>query len=75
MKKFLLAGAALAIGALSSAAALAQPAASQTILIQNARLITSGPQGVIENGDVLLRDGVIAGVGVDLAAVRRHPVS
>lgn len=68
MKKFLLAGAALAIGALSSAAALAQSAASQTILIQNARLITSGPQGVIENGDVLLRDGVIAGVGVDLAA-------
>lgn len=47
--------------------ALAAPASAQVIAIQNARVMTMGPGGVIENGDVLVRNGVIAAVGVDLA--------
>ena len=57
----------LAIAALLAGAVISGTAGAQTIVIQNARLITSGPEGVIENGDVILSDGVIAGVGADLA--------
>jgi imidazolonepropionase-like amidohydrolase len=53
---------------LAAAAAAALTAASaQTIAIMNGRVHTvSG--GVIENGDVVIRDGRIAQVGADLAA-------
>ncbi|MBB5517433.1 amidohydrolase family protein [Amphiplicatus metriothermophilus] len=57
----------LAGAALAFAVALA-PAAAQTIFIDNARLYTMGPQGLIENGDVLVRNGVIAAVGANLEA-------
>jgi imidazolonepropionase-like amidohydrolase len=49
------------------AALAALPAAAQTVILQNARVMTMGPQGTIENGDVIFRDGVIVGVGPDLA--------
>lgn len=63
MKRLILAGSALIAGAFASFAA-----AAETIVIQNAKIMTSGPQGVIEEGDIVLRDGVIAAVGADLAA-------
>lgn len=63
MKKMFFAAAAFIAGATASGFASAQ-----TIVIQNARLITSGPLGVIENGDVVLQNGLIAAVGADLAA-------
>jgi imidazolonepropionase-like amidohydrolase len=42
----------------------------QTIAIQNARLYTMAGDkaGLIENGDVIIRDGVVAAIGQDLAA-------
>lgn len=42
------------------------PAAAQVVAIQNGRVHTMGPAGVIENGDVIVRNGVIVQVGVDL---------
>ena len=57
-----------------STAASAQPApaagaqASAPILIRNARVHTMGPGGVIENGDVLLDNGVVQAVGVEVPA-------
>lgn len=52
--------------AAAAAAALA-PATAQTIAVMNGQVHTvSG--GVIENGDVIIRDGRIAQVGADLAA-------
>lgn len=48
--------------------ALAAPAFAQTVFIENARVHTMGPAGVIENGDVLIRNGTIASVGADLTA-------
>jgi imidazolonepropionase-like amidohydrolase len=53
------------LGALA-AAAVSGAASAQTVLIQNARVHTVGPQGTIENGDVLIQNGVIEAVGVDL---------
>jgi imidazolonepropionase-like amidohydrolase len=60
--------AALALGLLP-AAAQQQPAAAPapTVVIQDARILTMGPQGTIENGDIVFRDGVIVAVGADLA--------
>lgn len=57
----------------SSLAALAASlslAGAQTIAIQNARVYTMAGDkaGLIENGDVVIRDGVIAAIGQDLAA-------
>ena len=31
------------------------------LLIENGRVLTMGPQGTLENGQVLIRDGKIAG--------------
>lgn len=45
----------------------ALPAKAQTIAIVNARVLTMGPQGEIERGTVLVRDGWIAAVGANLA--------
>lgn len=56
-----------AAAALMAGAALAQPT-DRPILIKDARVHTMGPAGVIENGDVLLNNGVIEAVGVDVPA-------
>jgi imidazolonepropionase-like amidohydrolase len=45
----------------------ALPAQAETIAIVNARLLTMGPQGEIERGTVLVRDGRIAAVGANVA--------
>jgi imidazolonepropionase-like amidohydrolase len=43
------------------------PAAGETIAIRGGTVITMGPQGTITNGTVLVRNGRIAAVGVDVA--------
>jgi N-acetylglucosamine-6-phosphate deacetylase len=46
---------------------LEQPITAQpTVIFRGATLWTCGPQGVIENGDLIVRDGKIAEIGVDL---------
>lgn len=45
----------------------ALPARAETVAIVNARLLTMGPQGEIERGTVLVRDGRIAAVGANVA--------
>ncbi|MEL7486800.1 MAG: imidazolonepropionase, partial [Pseudomonadota bacterium] len=50
----------------SLAAAPLSAASAQVIVIQNAELHTMAGAGVIENGDVVIRDGEIAAVGEDL---------
>jgi imidazolonepropionase-like amidohydrolase len=55
------------IAALAATALFANSASAQTVILQNARVMTIGAQGTIENGDVVFRDGVIVGVGADLA--------
>jgi imidazolonepropionase-like amidohydrolase len=58
-----------ALGAvLVGAGAFAGPASAQTILIRNAQIHTVAQAGVIENGDVLVRNGVIAAIGEGLTA-------
>lgn len=58
------------LAALLLAAAIASPAAAETILINNGRVVTNGAGGVIENGDVLIVDGRIAMVGANINAPR-----
>lgn len=58
------------LSALVMAAAIAMPAAAETVLIQNGRVVTNTQAGVIENGDVLIVDGRIAQVGADIRAPR-----
>lgn len=62
MKRILSAGIAAiaAFGCLSASA--------QVVAIQNARVHTVGAAGVIDNGDVIIRDGVIAAIGTDIPA-------
>jgi imidazolonepropionase-like amidohydrolase len=63
-------------GMIAIAAALAGPALGQTTLIRNARIHTmagagagaGGAMQVIAEGDILMRDGVIAAVGADIPA-------
>jgi len=38
------------------------------ILVQNARIWTQGPDGILENADMLVRDGTIAEIGTNLSA-------
>lgn len=45
------------------AAAVIAPASAQTLIINNGRVITNTSAGVIENGAVVIRDGVIVSVG------------
>ncbi|WP_375548926.1 amidohydrolase family protein [Oceanicaulis alexandrii] len=45
------------------AAAVMAPASAQTTLIHNGRVVTNTSLGVIENGAVVVRDGVIVSVG------------
>ena len=58
------------LAALLLAAAIATPAAAETILINNGRVVTNGAAGVIENGDVLIVDGRISAVGANISAPR-----
>ncbi len=58
------------LAALLFAAVLASPAAAETVLIRDGRVVTNGAAGTIENGDVLIVDGRISAVGADIAAPR-----
>jgi imidazolonepropionase-like amidohydrolase len=58
------------LAAFLAAAALSAPAAAETILINNGRVVTNGGAGVIENGDVLIVDGRISAVSADIRAPR-----
>lgn len=49
---------------------LAAPAAAETVLIRDGRVVTNTAAGTIENGDVLIVDGRIRAVGANLAAPR-----
>jgi imidazolonepropionase-like amidohydrolase len=55
----------LAVAMLAVGASLAS-AAAQPIVIQNARVHTMGPAGVIENGDVVMNEGRLVAIGPDL---------
>lgn len=60
-----------AVRALAVAACLACSsfsATAQDLLIRNARVHTAGAQGTLDNGDVLVRNGVIQSVGTGLVA-------
>ena len=46
------------------------PAAAETVLINNGRVVTNGAGGIIENGDVLIVDGRISAVGANINAPR-----
>ena len=67
-------GAALAISAASFAAGdpqasrEAQPAQPDVLLVRHATIWTSGPQGRIEDADLLVRKGIVAAVGRGLEA-------
>ncbi len=50
--------------------ALAFPAAAETVLIENGRVVTNGAAGIVQNGDVLIVDGRIAAVGAEIAPPR-----
>lgn len=56
--------------ALAVALALVAPAAAETVLIRDGRVVTNGVAGVIQNGDVLIVDGRITAVGANIAAPR-----
>jgi len=58
------------LAALLLVAALATPAAAETVLINNGRVVTNGTGGIIENGDVLIVDGRISAVGANIATPR-----
>lgn len=58
------------LAALVLAAALVTPAAAETVLIDNGRIVTNGAGGIIENGDVLIVDGRISAVGANINAPR-----
>jgi len=48
--------------------------AAQDILIRDATVYTMARQGVLEGGDVLIRDGTIVEVGTSLSAPQGVPV-
>jgi len=47
-----------------------QPAQPAAVLVQNATVWTQGPDGTLENADLLIRNGKIAAVGTGLTAPR-----
>lgn len=49
---------------------LAAPAAAETILIHDGRIVTNGAAGIIQSGDVLIVDSRVAAVGASLDAPR-----
>ena len=58
------------LSALVMALAMAAPAAAETVLVRDGRVVTNGAAGTIENGDVLIVDGRISAVGANLTAPR-----
>ncbi|HYD85862.1 MAG TPA: amidohydrolase family protein [Vitreimonas sp.] len=56
------------LSALLMAAALASPAAAETVLIRDGRVVTNGSAGTIEGGDVLIVDGRVSAVGANISA-------
>ncbi len=46
----------------------AVPAAAETLLIRDGRVVTNSSAGIIANGDVLIVDGRVAAVGAEIAA-------
>jgi hypothetical protein len=56
-------GVTLALGA-----TVAPVATAQTLLIDNATVHTMGDRGVLENTDILIRDGVVIAIGENLSA-------
>lgn len=58
------------LAALLVAVSLAAPAAAETVLIRDGRVVTNGAAGIVQNGDVLIVDGRIAAVGENVAAPR-----
>ncbi|MFU8811951.1 MAG: amidohydrolase family protein [Balneolaceae bacterium] len=50
------------------------PEQPRAVLVRNATIWTMGSQGVIENGDLLVRDGKVAEVGTNLSAPRNAVV-
>ncbi|MFQ5562629.1 MAG: amidohydrolase family protein [Parvularculaceae bacterium] len=50
----------------AAAVALFSGAQAQTIAVMNGRVLTAGGAGLIEGGDVIIRNGVISAVGEDL---------
>lgn len=52
----------------AGALAVGSPGAAQDILVRNATVYTMDASGVIQNGDVLVRDGHITAVGTGLSA-------
>ena len=45
----------------------AEPLAPKAVFVKNATVWTSGPQGTLENANLLIVDGKVAGVGKDVA--------
>jgi imidazolonepropionase-like amidohydrolase len=58
------------LSALLLAALIATPAAAETVLIRDGRVVTNSAAGTIENGDVLVVDGRISAVGENIIAPR-----
>jgi imidazolonepropionase-like amidohydrolase len=58
------------LSALLFVALLATPAAAETVLIRDGRVVTNSAVGTIENGDVLIVDGRISAVGANITAPR-----
>jgi len=58
------------LSALVVALALVAPAAAETVLIRDGRVVTNGAAGTIENGDVLIVDGRVSAVGANITAPR-----
>ncbi|WP_421791467.1 amidohydrolase family protein [Hyphobacterium sp.] len=54
------------ISLIAATAALTSAAAAQDLAILNGRVITNSDQGQIENGGVLIRDGLIVSVGANI---------
>ncbi|MBC6981460.1 amidohydrolase family protein [Caulobacter sp. 17J80-11] len=57
-----------AAAVLAFAAAAASSACAETVAVTNARVLTMGPAGEIQNGTVVIRDGKIVAVGAGVAA-------
>lgn len=62
MTRFTLKSAALAVASAALLLAAGSPALAETVAIINAKIMTAGPQGTIENGTVVIRDGRIDSV-------------
>ncbi len=56
----------LLAAALTATAVFARPAVADAVIVKNATIWTQGPQGKIERGDLIARDGKIVEVGARL---------